>query len=79
MNHTGHNGVIESLLDTDAYKLHMQQAIFHQYPNVEAVAEFHCRSKEDLRPYCQQIKAEIEKISELSFTGDELAYLSTLS
>lgn len=61
MNHTGHNGVIESLLDTDAYKLHMQQAIFHQYPNVEAVAEFHCRSKEDLRPYCQQIKAEIEK------------------
>ncbi len=79
MNHTGHNGVIESLLDTDAYKLHMQQAIFHQYPNVEAVAEFHCRSKEDLRPYCQQIKAEIEKISELSFTDDELAYLSTLS
>ncbi|WP_425272505.1 nicotinate phosphoribosyltransferase [Photobacterium leiognathi] len=71
--------VIDSLLDTDAYKLHMQQAIFHQYPDVEAVAEFHCRSEEDLRPYFQEIKDQIAKIAALSFTEDEINYLSTLS
>ncbi|KLV03779.1 nicotinate phosphoribosyltransferase [Photobacterium aquae] len=79
MNHFGHIGIIDSLLDTDAYKLHMQQAIFHQYPTVEAVAEFHCRSKEDLRPYSQEIQEQIDRLSGLSFTEDEIAYLSTLS
>ncbi|WP_302789454.1 hypothetical protein, partial [Escherichia coli] len=24
--------ILTSLLDTDAYKLHMQQAVFHRYP-----------------------------------------------
>ncbi|WP_299018743.1 nicotinate phosphoribosyltransferase [uncultured Photobacterium sp.] len=78
MTDTGHTGVIDSLLDTDAYKLHMQQAIFHQYPNVEAVAEFHCRSDEDLRPYCNEIQAQVNKLAELSFTEEELEYLATL-
>ncbi|MCW8330914.1 nicotinate phosphoribosyltransferase [Photobacterium sp. SDRW27] len=78
MTHTGHNGVIDSLLDTDAYKFHMQQAIFHQYPNVEAVAEFRCRGQEDLRPYCNDIQAQVNLLAELSFTEEELAYLATL-
>lgn len=78
MTHTGHNGVIDSLLDTDAYKLHMQQAIFHQYPDVEAVAEFRCRSQEDLRPYCKEIQDQVNKLAELSFTEAELSYLATL-
>ncbi|MGF1703414.1 nicotinate phosphoribosyltransferase [Photobacterium makurazakiensis] len=79
MNHFGHIGIIDSLLDTDAYKLHMQQAIFHQYPNIDAVAEFHCRSQEDLRPYGQQIQDHINRIGGLSFTDEEIDYLSTLS
>lgn len=79
MNQLGHIGIIDSLLDTDAYKLHMQQAIFHQYPDIEAVAEFHCRSEEDLRPYCQEIQDHINRLAGLSFTGEEIAYLSTLS
>ncbi|MCQ1060448.1 nicotinate phosphoribosyltransferase [Photobacterium sp. DNB23_23_1] len=79
MNHFGHTGIIDSLLDTDAYKLHMQQAIFHQYPNVEAIAEFHCRSDEDLRPYSQEIQAHINRLGGLSFTQEEIDYLSTLS
>ena len=78
MNQTGHFGVIDSLLDTDAYKLHMQQAIFHQYPNTEAVAEFHCRSQEDLRPYRRDIEREITRLAQLSFTDQEITYLSTL-
>ncbi|PSW14815.1 nicotinate phosphoribosyltransferase [Photobacterium sanctipauli] len=79
MTHSGHIGIIDSLLDTDAYKLHMQQAIYHQYPNIEAVAEFHCRSQEDLRPYGAQIQEHINRLGGLSFTTEEIAYLSTLS
>jgi len=79
MNHTKHIGVIDSLLDTDAYKLHMQQAIYHQYPHVEAVAEFHCRSKEDLRPYRKEIQKQIQQISTLFFSREELDYLASLS
>ncbi|MGR5061914.1 nicotinate phosphoribosyltransferase [Photobacterium sp. DNB22_13_2] len=79
MNHFGHTGIIDSLLDTDAYKLHMQQAIFHQYPNVEAVAEFHCRSDEDLRPYSQEIQEHINRLGGLSFSQEEIDYLSTLT
>ncbi|ELR64564.1 Nicotinate phosphoribosyltransferase [Photobacterium marinum] len=56
----------------------MQQAIFHQYPNIEAAAEFHCRSDEDLRPYCNEIQAQVNKLAELSFTEEELEYLATL-
>lgn len=79
MNNTKHIGVIDSLLDTDAYKLHMQQAIYHQYPHVEAVAEFHCRSDEDLRPYCEEIQMQIQHLSSLSFSQAELTYLASLS
>jgi nicotinate phosphoribosyltransferase len=79
MNHKKLIGIIDSLLDTDAYKLHMQQAIYHQYPHVEAVAEFHCRSKEDLRPYAKAIQAQIQHISTLSFAQEELDYLASLS
>ncbi|STS81538.1 nicotinate phosphoribosyltransferase [Klebsiella pneumoniae] len=32
--------VLHSLLDTDAYKLHMQQAVFHRYGDVHVAAEF---------------------------------------
>ncbi|MEZ8096125.1 nicotinate phosphoribosyltransferase [Photobacterium swingsii] len=78
MNHTGTHRVIDSLLDTDAYKLHMHQAIFHQYPETEVVAEFHCRSKEDLRPYCDAIQAQINQFDSLSFTQEELDYLATI-
>lgn len=73
-----HHPIITSLLDTDAYKLHMQQAVFHQYPNVDVVAEFHCRSQEDLRPYLNEIHDQISYLCQLNFQSDELDYLSKL-
>ena len=38
--------ILTSLLDTDAYKLHMQQAVFHRYHHINVVAEFRCRGDE---------------------------------
>ncbi|WP_105903229.1 nicotinate phosphoribosyltransferase [Vibrio gangliei] len=79
---TNHNiqttAIITSLLDTDAYKLHMQQAVFHQYPNVEVEAEFHCRSEEDLRPYFEAIQDQVDLLCQLNFQKEELAYLTSL-
>lgn len=75
---SSHARIIDSLLDTDAYKLHMQQAIFHQYPDVEVVAEFHCRSQEDLRPYIDELKTQIDYLCQLRFQDDELNYLAGL-
>ncbi len=70
--------IISSLLDTDAYKLNMQQAIFHHYPEVEVAAEFHCRSDERLVDIEKELKAEIRALSQLRFTSDEIVYLSSL-
>ncbi|WP_431305839.1 nicotinate phosphoribosyltransferase [Vibrio rumoiensis] len=78
MNPTNHTPIINSLLDTDAYKLHMQQAVFHQYPDVDVVAEFHCRSQEDLRPYLDDLIIQIEHLCHLSFKQSELDYLASL-
>ncbi len=43
--------VLHSLLDTDAYKLHMQQAVFHRYGDVHVAAEFRCRGDDLLGIY----------------------------
>ncbi|WP_407333071.1 nicotinate phosphoribosyltransferase [Enterovibrio sp. 27052020O] len=70
--------IISSLLDTDAYKLNMQQAIFHHYGDVVAAAEFHCRSDESLVEFKSQLESEIHALANLSFSEDEIAFLSTL-
>lgn len=70
--------IITSLLDTDAYKLHMQQAVFHLYPTAQVTAEFHCRLDEDLSSYAGDLKAQVAKLCELKFQTDELKYLSDL-
>lgn len=71
--------IISSLIDTDAYKLHMQQAVFHQYKEAQVVAEFRCRDGEDLRPYQAEIEAEIERLSEIRLTELEFNYLASFS
>ena len=49
--------VLHSLLDTDAYKLHMQQAVFHRYNDVQVAAEFRCRGDDLLGIYADAIRA----------------------
>lgn len=70
--------ILNSLLDTDAYKLHMQQAVFHHYYDVDVTAEFRCRGDELLGSYAETITAQIALMSQLSLSDDEFAYLSTL-
>ena len=66
---------IRSILDTDFYKLSMQQAYLHQTPNAIAEWEFRCRSKEDLRQYQKALIDNIAYLNQLSITEDELNYL----
>lgn len=70
--------ILTSLLDTDAYKLHMQQAVYHRYRNINVVAEFRCRGDELLGEYASEIRQQIQMMSQLALTEDEFAYLSGL-
>lgn len=69
--------IIESLLDTDFYKLTMMQVVLHQFPAAMVEYRFKCRTTGiDLRPYVQEILAEIQALCQLRFTQAELNYLS---
>ncbi|MEQ5254138.1 nicotinate phosphoribosyltransferase [Providencia rettgeri] len=70
--------IITSLLDTDAYKLHMQQAVFHRYHQVPVVAEFRCRSSEILGAYTNEIRQQIQLMANLSLSDNELNFLRRL-
>ncbi|XNM46536.1 hypothetical protein ACLK15_05345 [Escherichia coli] len=55
--------VLHSLLDTDAYKLHMQQAVFHHYYDVHVAAEFRCRGDDLLGIYADAIVNRFRRCS----------------
>lgn len=70
--------IIHSILDTDAYKLHMQQAAFLLYPNTTVEAEFICRDANQLGYLVPAINDQIEYLSRLSLTNEEFDYLRSL-
>ena len=70
--------IIQNLLDTDFYKITMMQAVLHNYPNAEVEWEFRCRNNEDLSPYLAEIRYQIELLSEVTVTHDQLAYLEKI-
>ena len=63
--------ILSSLLDTDAYKLHMQQAVYLLYPDTPVVAEFRCRGAHALSRYAHEIAAHIELMADLSLSDEE--------
>ena len=71
--------IVQTLLDTDLYKLSMMQAVLHNYPNVDVEWEFRCRNGEDLRPYLPELTAQIERLAELSLSADELVFLEGIN
>ena len=70
--------IVQSLLDTDFYKLTMMQAVLHHYPNAEVEWAFRSRSGENLAPYLDDIRQQIEALADLRMTPDELAFLERI-
>ncbi|MTD40508.1 nicotinate phosphoribosyltransferase [Erwinia sp. CPCC 100877] len=70
--------ILQTLLDTDAYKLHMQQAVFHHYDDVDVAAEFRCRGDDLLGIYADAIREQVDAMQHLSLTDDEFSWLSGL-
>jgi nicotinate phosphoribosyltransferase len=73
------NNIIQSPLDTDFYTFTMMQPVLHQWAEAEVEYELIRRTSEDLRPYIPEIRAEVERLSEMSFTDDQLRYLEQKS
>ncbi|VYU64885.1 nicotinate phosphoribosyltransferase [Metakosakonia massiliensis] len=70
--------VLQTLLDTDAYKLHMQQAVFHHYHDVHVTAEFRCRGDDLLGIYAGAIREQVDAMQHLRLQDDEFQWLSSL-
>lgn len=71
--------IIQSLLDTDLYKLTMMQAVLHRFPSAQAEYQFRCRTEGiDLRPYAHAVHAEIEQLAALRLTEAERTWLADL-
>ena len=69
--------IITSLLETDAYKFSMGQAIYHQFSDYKTTWTFKCRNKDvHFTPeMVKEIKRQIRLYCNLRFTEEELEYL----
>lgn len=73
--------VVESLLDTDLYKITMGQLFFMRYPHMHGEYDFKCRNK-DVKfttEMVEQIREEVAHLCTLRFTKEELDYLRSIS
>lgn len=71
--------IIESLLDTDLYKLTMMQAVLHRFPSAEVEYRFHCRTHAStLLAPIERVREEIAALCRLRFRPEELEYLRGL-
>ena len=72
--------IVKSLLDTDLYKLNMQQVMFHKHPNLMGEYYFKCRNKEVIftQEMLDEINEQIDHLCKLKFTDKELDYLRTI-
>lgn len=70
--------IITSLAETDAYKLSMGQAIFHQFPTYKTTWSFKCRNKNvKFTPeMLKEIEDQIDSYCKLKFKESELKWLA---
>lgn len=73
--------VITSLLETDAYKFSMGQAIYHQFSDYKTTWSFKCRNEEVhfTAEMIEEIKNQIKLYCDLRFKEDELEYLNNIT
>ena len=72
--------VIQSLLETDLYKVTMWQTMLHRHPETQAEYSFVCRNQSayPLAELVGDLNRELDHLCALSFAADELAYLGSL-
>jgi len=71
--------IIQTLMDTDRYKLSMQKAFLHHFPGARARYRFKCRNAGmSLACYADEIRAEVRHLDSLSFSRAELDYLGRI-
>lgn len=72
--------IVDSLLQNDAYKFSMGQAIYHQYSGYTTTWTFKCRNKDvKFTPaMVQEIDAQIRAYCNLCFRESELDYLKNI-
>ena len=72
--------IITSLLETDAYKLSMGQAIYHYFSRYKTTWTFKCRNKDVYftPEMVKEIREQIQAYCSLRFTEDELAYIDKI-
>lgn len=72
--------IVDSLLQNDAYKFSMGQAIYHQYSGYTTTWTFKCRNKDvKFTPaMVQEIDAQIKAYCNLRFRESELDYLKNI-
>ena len=72
--------IINSLLETDAYKFSMGQAIYHLFSDYKTTWTIKCRN-EDVRfthEMVEEIRRQIRLYCDLRFSEDELEYLNRI-
>lgn len=72
--------IIVSLLETDAYKFSMGQAIYHQFSDYKTTWSFKCRNEDVFftAEMIEEIKHQIKLYCELRFNEEELSYLDSI-
>ncbi len=72
--------IINSLLETDAYKFSMGQAIYHQFSDYKTTWDFKCRNKDvHFTPeMVDEIRNQIRMYCDLRFKEDERDYLNSI-
>lgn len=81
MNSTPDQWLVDSLMDTDLYKITMLQAFYHapEFRTVDVEWKFACRDNKgfDLAELIPELTGQLEHLCELSFRDEELDYLAS--
>lgn len=73
------NPITDSVIQTDLYKITMQQCVFHQYRKATIQYVFKCRNKGVRLGFLKErIEEEIQAMADLRLTMEEEVYLRTL-
>lgn len=72
--------IVNSLLDTDLYKITMGQCVFHKHTDLNGEYHFKCRN-ENVRftkDMIQEIKEQVDHLCGLTYSKDELDWLRSI-